>query len=263
MGVLSSCIYRLSSDILPYSDTIMAMTFKIFDMYFTHEGKSHPPIFSTVVEDGCLLVSALINALGAPFSHAYIAPLLNPYLPLLLRSHNNPHDRLCLLAVGIVSDMVSANANTEIGNDDTRNKVIMKLLLDVLQNTDVHGDVKPATISCIGDMAYAMGPLFMPYVETVMMMLQQVGNLQTDPHHQTAEEQAYVDTLRVSSIDAFVGMLQGLSGDETTKQAFEMKVADFMLYVDSVSKDVLRSDRLDGAILGLLGYVSFFFFFLA
>lgn len=127
----------------------------------------------------------------------------------------------------------------------------MQLLLDSLSNDHLHRDLRPASLSCFGDVAHALGPEFLPFVNTMMMIIQQAGNLQANQND--PEMVAYVDAIRVAMIEAFVGMLQGLGQSAHTRDVFLPHVNGFMLFVNSLVTGNARSDALNQAILGLLG----------
>jgi importin subunit beta-1 len=62
----------------------------------------------------------------------------------------------------------------------------MEVLLAALQSQVLHRSVKPAILSCFGDIALAAAAGFEPFVDTTMSVLQQAGTMQADPvssHH--------------------------------------------------------------------------------
>lgn len=205
---------------------------------------------SVLVEDIYLLASGMIISIG-PLFDCFVNELV-PHISELIHSASSytlsdQDHRLCSIGVGIISDLCCTLPNSIKPHAN----LFMQLLLNNLSNGNLHKDVKPISISCLGDIAHALGPDFLPSVNMLMMILQQAGNMQADQND--VQMTAYVDAIRVSIIEAFVGMLQGLGQDIVTRDAFLPHVNGFMLFVNSLVKGNTRSDLLNQAILGLLG----------
>ncbi|OAD08852.1 hypothetical protein MUCCIDRAFT_76269 [Mucor lusitanicus CBS 277.49] len=240
IGVLLSCVYRLSDKILVYSHRIMRLVSSILLLSQKECNKS----MSVLVEDVCLLASAMIISIG-PHFECFVSELVPQIGSLMNQDH-----RLCLIGIGIMSDLCSTIPHIA----KPHAPLFMQLLLDSLSNDHLHRDLRPASLSCFGDVAHALGPEFLPFVNTMMMIIQQAGNLQAN--HNDPEMVAYVDAIRVAMIEAFVGMLQGLGQSAHTRDVFLPHVNGFMLFVNSLVTGNARSDALNQAILGLLGDVA-------
>ncbi|GAN10385.1 karyopherin Kap95 [Mucor ambiguus] len=239
---LGRCHYLLLSDkISVYSDRIMQLFFSILQLS-QHECNTS---MSVLVEDVFLLASAMIVSIGPQFE-CFVDELV-PHVANLMLPLPNQDYRLCLLGIGIISDLCSTIPSAA----KPHATLFMQLLLDNLGNDDLHRDLKPTSLSCFGDVAHALGPEFLPFVNTMMMIIQQAGNMQADQNDQ--DMVVYVDAIRVAMIEAFVGMLQGLGQDPYTQNVFLSHVNGFMLFVNSLVKDSARSDALNQAIFGLLG----------
>ncbi|CEP08957.1 hypothetical protein [Parasitella parasitica] len=246
LGVLLSCVHRLADKVSVYASHIMELSFSILSLLQNEYNTS----MGVLLEDIYLVCSAMIVALGPQF-HCYVDKLI-PYISNIMDSnsiHNHDHHH-CLIGVGIISDLSYALPNTI----KTHGALFLELLLNTLKNERLHKDIKPATISCFGDVALALGSDVLPYINVIMMILQQAGNAQPDRNDK--EMVNHVDAIRVSTIEAFVGMLQGLSQESFTRDIFLTHVHGFMLYVHCIAKDTIRSDALNQAILGLLGDVA-------
>ncbi|KAL9537722.1 hypothetical protein MBANPS3_011526 [Mucor bainieri] len=244
IGVLLSCVYRLTDKISVYADRIMRLFFLVLQLSQKECNKS----MSVLLEDIYLLASALIISIGPQFE-CFVNELVPHVASLMLPSTNQDH-RLCLIGVGIISDLCSTIPSTAKHHAT----LFMQLLLDNLSNDDLHRDIKPASLSCFGEVAHSLGPEFLPFVNTMMMIIQQAGNMQANQSDQ--EMVVYVDAIRVAMIEAFVGMLQGLGQNVHTRDVFLPHVNGFMLFVNSLVKDNARSDALNQVILGLLGDVA-------
>lgn len=203
----------------------------------------------TVVEDAYLLVSALINSTGFTFLR-HVDTFL-PNLSKTLGQQQLPPEvesnRLSVISVGIISD-ISCTFGESIFPYAGE---FMKLLLNNLKSETLHREVKPVTLSCIGDIAQALGPLFRPFVDIVMMALKQAGNMQSDKKDQSMVD--YVDAIRVGTLEAFVGVIQGLSQNAATREFLIPFVTDIIFFLNNIAMDQARSDRLTRAMFGVLG----------
>ncbi|KAG1235169.1 hypothetical protein G6F68_018933 [Rhizopus microsporus] len=99
------------------------------------------------------------------------------FIPLLCNALQNPAEyQLCFIAVGIIGDICRA-----LGKDVAPYcNNLMQLLVSNLQSPVLHRTVKPAILSCFGDVALAIGELFSSYLDVVMMVLQQAGSMRAD-----------------------------------------------------------------------------------
>ncbi len=86
------------------------------------------------------------------------------------------------------------------------------------QDPKVEKTVKPAVLSCFGDVALAIGPDFSRYFETVMRFLFQAAAAATVDNQDDIDQVEYVEQLRESCAEAFTGIVQGLRSDPTQLQ---------------------------------------------
>jgi hypothetical protein len=84
-----------------------------------------------------------------------------------------------------------------------------------------------------------------------MMVLKQAGNMQANKDEK--DKMDYVDAIRVGTLEAFMGIIQGLGQNATTKEILLPFVTDFILFASSIAMDEKRLDRLTRTIFGLLG----------
>jgi len=56
----------------------------------------------------------------------------------------------------------------------------MEVLLNNLQSSVLHRNVKPPILSCFGDIALAIGGSFEPFLVTAISVLQQAGAMRAD-----------------------------------------------------------------------------------
>lgn len=77
---------------------------------------------------------------------------------------------MCSIAIGLVGDISRALNEAVAPYCDE----IMTYLLQHLQNPSVHRTIKPAVLSCFGDIALAISGHFETYLQAVMSTLFQV-----------------------------------------------------------------------------------------
>ncbi|KAL0092485.1 armadillo-type protein [Phycomyces blakesleeanus] len=232
LGVLTNCIRRLSRDISFVSDRIMAVIMRLLSN----------PKQSTATEDAFLAVGALTSALENDFDR-----YVEPFTPALCAALQNPAEyQLCFIAVGIIGDICRALGP---GWAPYCN-IFMNLLVNNLQSPVLHRSVKPCILSCFGDIALAIGDKFEPFLEVVMMVLQQAGGMRADADNYDMID--YVNTLQEGNVEAYVGIVQGMnsSGKASVLLPYVPSIFQFM---SSLAMDTNRSDSLTRSLLGLMG----------
>ncbi|KAJ3220339.1 karyopherin beta [Dinochytrium kinnereticum] len=193
-GVLTNIIRCLKGEMHQFSDQIMRILLQILST----ASKS-----STVHEDVFMVVGALSGAVDQFFSR-----YMEEFKPFLLLALQNPQDsQLSNVAVGLVGDICRA-LNGDVApycND------FMALLVENLQSDVLDRSVKPAILSCFGDIAMAIGGHFQQYM-TLMPFLKNAMEYATQIREGiSAEEFDYFNILRESILEAYIGIIQGLS----------------------------------------------------
>ncbi len=142
---------------------------------------------------------------------------------------------MCGIAVGIVGDICRAlNENVKPYCDSFMNLLLQNLSVGVReerqycaklmsplsfrQSSVLHRNVKPAILSCFGDIALAIGAGFENYLEFVMIVLQQATSLRAPKSNYDMVD--YVNQLREGIFEAYVGITQGLKGGEKGGASF-------------------------------------------
>lgn len=233
-GVVSAALRRLGSEILPLGDRIMTNLLTLIQ---------HGSKVPTVLEDAFLAVGSVVQAFEGEFNK-----YMDAFLPFLVAAINN-HEatQLCSVAVGVVGDLSNG-----LGEHMSKySQQLMTALLEGLQSSVIHRDVKPTILRTFGDMALANGAAFEPYLPTTMAVLQQAGAT-TAPEDDFALID-YVNGLREAVAEAFVGVVAGLKGANRTDllQPYIELIVGFLTFV-SIG-DVERTDGLLKVSLGLLG----------
>ncbi|CAG8486946.1 7548_t:CDS:10 [Ambispora gerdemannii] len=232
-SVLTSIIRKLRTEVAPFADRIMTTLITMF-------GTQHKA--STTLEDGFLAVGAMTTALETDFTRYLDA--FAPYLYQALSNHEE--HQLCSIAVGLIGDICRALQEQSLPYCDT----FMNVLLQNLQSPVLHRDVKPAILSCFGDIALAISGRFDVYLEVVMMVLSQASNMRATENNYDMIE--YVNNLREGILEAYVGIVQGLKTGEKA-DSLAPYVNQIFQFLSNTYNDPERGDTLIRGIIGLLG----------
>lgn len=85
---------------------------------------------------------------------------------------------------------------------------IVRCLLEDLQNPTLNRQVKPAVLSCFGDIALAVSGNFVKYLPSTLQMLEQAAAMKISPDDEDLVE--YITVLREGILEAYIGVFQGL-----------------------------------------------------
>ena len=226
-GVLTVVTQRLASSgeagraaVAPHADTIMAALLAV-------AGGGG----AAALEDALLAAGALTYAAGPAFA-AYLPNLM----PVLEAALANTDDWAAAgVAVGVLGDVGRA---VEGGLAPYAPPLVARLL-GALQSTAVRRDLKPPILSALGDLALAVGDAFTPFLPHVLPMLASAQALATEaaaragPGDEEASE--YVDALRSGVLEAYAGLINGLSGPAAASDpAFAAAMPGLLAFVDAV-----------------------------
>ncbi|KAK9764087.1 karyopherin Kap95 [Basidiobolus ranarum] len=236
-NVLTNISRRVGKDIHGLSDRIMTSILLILNSPNKH---------STVLEDVFLCVGSLITALEGEFGR-YLESF-SPFLYSALQNHEE--HQLCSIAVGLIGDICRGLGDQILPYCDS----FMTLLVQNLQSPVLHRNVKPAILSCFGDIALAVGGQYEAYLSISMSMLQQACGMTTIPMN-SYDMIEYVNQLREGIIEAYVGITQGLkTGD---KAGLLLPHAQHIFsFMGMVYNDPERSEAVTRGMIGLLGDMS-------
>jgi len=160
----------------------------------------HDPI---VCEEALRVVGALASAMDANLFAGQI-PKLYPHILRGLRSVEEAS--VLSTAVGSLSDIIQVVGLKIIPQCDD----IMKTLLENLQNTMIGVDIKAKIISCIGDIAFALGDYFSRYIQFVVPILEQAGAIKASNY----DEVDMIAELRDSIYEAYTAIVQGMGSGQ-------------------------------------------------
>jgi importin subunit beta-1 len=170
---------------------------------------------------------------------------LQPFLISGLR--NFQAYQVCIVAVGTVGD-ISRNIEAQI---QPYCDGIMNALVESLKDSTIHRSVKPPVLSCFGDIAMAIGAAYEPYLEFSVMLLMQASNTKV-PDDADDDLIEYVNLLRESILEAYVGIVQGLRDGNLLHQ-FHQYVPSILQFLRGLSIDPNRDDYVLGKAVGLIG----------
>lgn len=218
-GALTTVIHKISGvTIEARADDLMTLFLQVLQSKKT-----------TVQEEVLLSIGAIANRVEGKFKN-YMGHF-QPHLEAGLRNTEDHH--LCTVAVGVVGDVARALEGDLKPFCDN----LIALLLSNLHNSTIQRSVKPHIISCLGDIALAVGGFFQRYMGHVMGLLQ--GASQTQFQHKDYDDEEYLENLRNSVLEAYVGILQGLAGENQQDHFLQsvQGVAGFF--------DLLHAERLE------------------
>ncbi|KAK9709325.1 karyopherin Kap95, partial [Basidiobolus ranarum] len=152
-AVLTNISRKVGKEIAAISDRIMTTIIQLLNS----SGKQ-----STILEDIFLCVSAITTSLEGEFAR-YLESF-SPFLYSALQNHEE--HQLCSIAVGLIGDICRALGEQVLPYCDT----FMTLLVQTLQSSVLHRNVKPNILSCFGDIALAIGGNYESYVNISMGM---------------------------------------------------------------------------------------------
>ncbi|EJW85440.1 hypothetical protein WUBG_03649 [Wuchereria bancrofti] len=198
-----------------------------------------------VMEDALMAVSTLIEALGCQF--ATYLDVFKPFLVAGLQNHEE--GQVCSAAIGVLVDLCRALEATLMPHLDE----FMGLLFQIVQSNKIDRLVKPAVLSCFGDVALAIGPNFTRYYEYVMAMLVMALSTAKVEDPEDYDNVEYVEQLRESCVEAYAGIVQGMRTTQNNElQQLQDQIQNMLGLIELIATSN-SPDSLIGAASGLLG----------
>lgn len=203
-----------------------------------------------VHEEALLAVGALTYTCGRDF-----AKYLDAFFPVLERGLQQFQNwQTCQFAVTTIGDICRAVEEQVLPYCDG----LMTLLLQNLQNNEVHRAIKPHILSAFGDVALAIGDRFEVYLSHVLQVLEGAGNLCVEQaviavQNDDEDGMEYVNSLRQGILDAWTGLFNGLSKPRVD-QYLRNSAPALIVFVESIAQDERNKDssvwRTAAALLG-------------
>lgn len=234
LSVLTSIIRRCGSDIRPVSDKIMTILLEL---------EQSQPKQSVVHEDIFLAIGALCSAVDSHFGI-----YLDSFAPFLYAALANHQEHvMCGIAIGLIGDISRSLGDKVLPYCDN----FMSQLLQNLQSPLLERAVKPAILSCFGDIALAINENYAKYLDVVMGFLGQASGV-TYSAESGYDQIDYVNGLREGIVEAYVGIVQALKGTQSADN-LGPHVAGIFDFLQVVHKDPEKTDALNRAMIGLIG----------
>lgn len=237
-GVLQTLTRRLDSKIAYFTDNLMNLYFRLFQVKGDQSASLH--------EEALLAVGALINSIGGGFE-----PYMVNFMPFLLSGVANRDDyHVCSVAVGTVGDLCRALGPKLLEYSDN----IIHNLENNVGDPNLHRSVKTVIISCFGDLALAISGSFAKYLPRVMDILKQASDLTHVRLDQTDdwEEIEYMQGLRHALLEAYSGILLGLN-EEHKADLILGAVNGILHFLHALTVDTCRKEEVARGAVGLLG----------
>jgi len=233
---LQMCTRRLEANIAPYADKMMELLLEVFRRH------RH----ATAHEEAFMTVGALADTLKEGFLK-YV-PHFQEYLHAGLRSYEDTS--MCIVAVGVVGDLARALDKSFAPFCDP----IIEIFLVNLRKVECGREVKPHILACFGDIALQIGGEFERFLHVTMTILGQAAVTTSNYNADDEEMVLHINTLRESILDAYTGIVQGLSGDN--KQMLLVQPAylqPLIALLMAISEDPHSEEGVVRRSIGLVG----------
>ncbi|KAJ3191090.1 karyopherin beta [Irineochytrium annulatum] len=238
-SVLTNIIRRMSNQISasPLPDRIMMTLLTILQS----AARS-----STVHEDAFIVISSLTSAVGPDFMR-----YMKDFQPFLIAALHNPVDyQLTAIAVGLIGDICRAIEHAVVPLVPE----YMGLLIENLKSPALERNVKPAILSCFGDIAIALSKDFIQYLDVVLAILVEAMGWAVFAGEPTFEQIDYANILREGILEAYVGIVQGLTAAKEINRLVDSgQIPQIFEFLDKVFNDPEHADSLATIMLGLIG----------
>ncbi|RQM28577.1 hypothetical protein B5M09_007912, partial [Aphanomyces astaci] len=234
--VLVVVIQRVDHDIRPFADRIMQCLLNIFSTGHTTAG-----------EEAFLATGALAGAIESDFKK-----YMTQFYPVLIAGLSNVQEHaVCASAVGVVGDIcraLGADVNVYIPE-------IVNQLLVILRFPNLNRTVKPPVIAVFGDIGLAIEGEFEPYFQHVVEMLLQAAQACVAVQVDDEDAVEYLNQLRESILEAFTGILQGLSS-HNKGPLMVPALQGIGQFLALLSAETNRSDSVTTTAAGLIGDIA-------
>jgi len=209
------------------------------------------PNSTQVSEEVFLTIGSVVNILDENFAKYVNEQLID----CLLAGMRNWQDyKSCLVCVGMVGDIARAIGKKIIPYCDA----IVRVLLDDVRNVELDRSVKPAILSCFGDIAMSILGDFTRYTDYVFQILEQAcgtvaSTTITDVNDIDLID--YVCDFCMGIFEAYSGIIHGFSEHKDgVNMLFNQlnSIIPLILYI-AHNKEILQNDALERNAIGCLG----------
>lgn len=235
LSLLTNIIRRMSGDVLGAADSLMEKFIKLLDAQQPN---------ALIEEDIFIAISAVASAVGPDFSK-----YMELFIPYLTKALTNTESPTCNTAVGLVADLAQS-LGPSFG---TYLNGLMDILGVNLNNNNVKRELKPAILSCFGDIAQVMGEGFMPYMEVVMQICTQLSSVV--PEDNSYESMDYVTAVKEAVLDCYVGIVSSLSKKPELLYSFLGPIFQLLEQI-ALDIELSMSESTSRSAAGLLGDIA-------
>lgn len=212
-SVMQVITRAVDKDIEPFCDHIVALLLQVLN-------NEH----AIASEEAFMALGAIASTVEQAFDK-----YMGEFFPFLIKGLRNYADwQVCSASVGTAGDVCRALEGRILPYCDE----IVRCLLEDLQNPTLNRQVKPAVLSCFGDIALAVGGNFVKYLPSTLQMLEQAAGMKISPDDDDLVE--YMTVLREGILEAYIGVVQGLVIRAylfTILVVFEPKFTGYMMVV--------------------------------
>lgn len=188
-----------------------------------------------------------IGAVASTIDHGF-EKYMGDLFPFLLKGLRNYTDwQVCSAAVGTTGDICRALETQILPYCDD----IIRCLLEALQNPALNRQVKPAVLSCFGDVALAIGGNFVKYLQSTFQMLDQAARTKLSDDDDDDELVEYLSSLREGILEAYVGIIQGLN-DGCNSRLVLPQLGNMFQFLEFVARDN-GDESITKNCIGLIG----------
>lgn len=235
-GTLATCTQKLERNIAPYADKMMELLIEVFRRH--RHASAH--------EEAFMAVGALADKLEGAFLK--YMPHFQEYLHAGLRNFED--QQVCIVAVGVVGDLSRALEKKLAPFCDP----IVEIFLANLRNQQVARSIKPHILACFGDIALQIGGEFERFLHLTMTILGQAAVTTSNYNANDEEMVNHINHLRESILDAYTGIVQGLSADG--KQALLVQpsyLQPLVAMLMAIAEDPNADEGVVKRTIGLVG----------
>lgn len=235
LSLLTCVIRRLKNNVLSAADSLMTLFIKLLEAQEPN---------SIIEEDIFIAISSIASAIGTQFNNYMPA-----FLPYLLNALTNIESPTCDTAIGLVADLSQSLGS---GIEPYLNE-LMNILGANLNNAQLKPELRPAILSCFGDIATAIGSNFLPYNEFVMQICNQAANI--IPEDSSYEALDYANKVKESVLDAYVGIVGGLHDQPDSIYPY---VGGIFQLIENIQQDpeFMDLESVSRTAVGLLGDIA-------
>ncbi|KAA8912681.1 hypothetical protein TRICI_003399 [Trichomonascus ciferrii] len=236
LGLLTNIIRRVGEQVQSGAQMLMTLFMQLLERKLPN---------SLVEEDIFISIGAVAGAIGDNFQ-AYMPS----FMPYLITALKDPEYHTCTTAVGLVADICHSLGPNVVDYTPT----FMEVFLEILRQEDAPREIKPVILSCMGDIASSIGTGFGPYLDGVMGVLSEASKLSPDAET-TLEFMDYIDRLRESIVDAYVGIVAGLRDASDQLLPYIQPIFGFLAVIQT-DHELMKSESIIRSVVGLLGDIA-------